>query len=54
MYRRGLLEHWREMQQKVTQVVLDFRVDPVNETDSHQASKKDTSSSSGFSPLQQK
>jgi hypothetical protein len=29
IYRRGLLEHWREMQQKVTQVVLGFRVDPA-------------------------
>ncbi len=27
MYRRALLEHWRELQQKVTQVVLGFRVE---------------------------
>ncbi len=43
MYRRGLLEHWREIQQKVTQVVLGFRVDPS----ASQASQPLVKSSSG-------
>ncbi len=50
MYRRGLLEHWREIQQKVTQVVLGFRADPVNQAVSHQTSN-DTSSASDISSL---
>ncbi len=39
MYRRALLEHWREFQQKVTQVVLGFRVAPATETSRELTSK---------------
>jgi hypothetical protein len=31
-YRRALLPYWREIQDGVTKVLLDFRVDPSKET----------------------
>jgi hypothetical protein len=36
MYRHGLMEHWRAIQQQVTKVVLTFRVDPKGELQASQ------------------
>lgn len=35
LYRVGLLEHWREIQQSVSQVIMDFRVSSLDIDGSH-------------------
>lgn len=53
LYRRGLMEHWHELQHKVTQVILGFRADSPNGVDDDFATKKKLSPTD-FSHLQEK
>ncbi len=48
MYRRALLEHWRDIQQKLTHVIFGFRVEPSHQVDFSETSKKEIASLPSF------